>query len=143
MEGPEIDVDIDIPDSTPDFIIRELTHKPPHSSDPVPETKRVLSRIEVPPGLPSLLLHHLRTRKIRKNELKLGMEEIAGLVVHEHMAELGNEERVEDPLLVPVWDSGARKYLLWEGEDDVSWRWVAEFIDFETEVFGEVGEEGE
>jgi hypothetical protein len=30
-----------------------------------------------------------------------------------------------------------------EGEDEVSWWWVAEFIDFEAEVFGEVGEEGE
>lgn len=143
MEGPEIDVDIDIPNSLPDILIRKLTHKPSQSSYPVPKTKRVLSRIEIPPGFPSLLLLHLRTGEIRKNELILGMEEIAGLVVHEQMAELGDGERGEDPLLVPVWDSGSRAWVLREGEDDFSGWWVAEFIDFEAEVFGEVGEEGE
>lgn len=71
------------------------------------------------------------------------MEEIAGLVVHEQKTELGDGERGEDPLFVPVWDSGARMWVLGEGEDDVSWWCVAVFIDFEAEVFGEVGEEGE
>lgn len=143
MKGPEVDVDIDIPDSLPDVLIRKLAHKPPQSSDPIPKTERVLPRIEIPPGFPSLLLLHLRTREIRKNELILGMEEIAGLVVHEQKTELGDKERGEDPLLVPVWDSGSRIWVLREGEDDVSWWWVAVFIDFEAEVFGEVGEEGE
>jgi hypothetical protein len=71
------------------------------------------------------------------------MEKIAGLLVHEQMAELGDGERGEDPLFVPVWDSGSRTWVLREGKDDVSWGWVAVFIDFEAEVFGEVGEEGE
>ena len=142
MEGPAIDVNVDIPDSPPDFIIRKITHKPPQSSDPVPETKRVLPRIEIPPDFPSLLLHHLRTREIRKNELILRVEEIAGLVVHERWLnwETGRGGR---SIACPGLGFGRAIVRLGEGEDDVSWRWVAEFIDLEAEVFGEVGEEAE
>ncbi len=71
------------------------------------------------------------------------MEAIACLVVHEQKTEFGDRKRGEDPFFVPVWNSGSREGVLREGEDDVSWGWVAVLIDFEAEVFGEVREESE
>jgi hypothetical protein len=69
-------------------------------------------------------------------------KKFCGFVVHEQAGELRHGEFEEDPLPVLVWCSSPCVWILWEGEDYVAWWRVAAFPDFETEVFGEVGEAG-